>query len=102
MTAVKTFQLTLNKSDRAAIDWVGHRYSHGDELCNFLGQFDPGSDDYENDPWCLDSELTVELPNDEAVMSEYERLITEDNMACFSDELKHKLLTPLHHYLGGR
>lgn len=30
------YQLTLTSNERRAIDWVGHRYAHGDELGDVL------------------------------------------------------------------
>lgn len=102
MKTKTTFKLVLSKSDRDAIDWVGHRYSHGNELSDLLmsGECAVDGDDYENDPWHLPGEMTFEIPDNH--MSEYERLITEDSMACFSGSLKHKLMTPVQHWLSGR
>lgn len=95
------FPLTLNKDDRAAIDWIGHRYSHGDELAEFLCDCLPQGHSYEDFNFSdIEGDVQFDIPESE--MEEYERLITEDSMACFSDELKHKLMLPLHHFLGGR
>ncbi|MHC4300600.1 MAG: hypothetical protein ACYS7Y_25265 [Planctomycetota bacterium] len=30
------YTLTLTSAERKAIDWVGHRYAHGDDLSNVL------------------------------------------------------------------
>lgn len=95
------YYLTLTKKDRDAIDWIGHRYSHGDDLRRVLipcyvgdlmednrfirrmsYQFEDGS------PWDSWEDLTFQVP--EHLAWKIAELCREDGMACFSPKLLSK------------
>ncbi len=91
------FQLTLTRGERKAIDWVGFRYAHGDDLSDLL--YLCYVQDYENDPWHLDGDMTFDL---EAYhVEKLQAIIVEDNLACFSEDLRHKLNSVVHNFNRG-
>ena len=82
------YRLTLTKTERAMIDFVGGRYRHGTELSRLLcGECnsEPEAD------WDDDVEITFVIPEHTAwAMGE---IIEEDSLALFPDTLKAKLYT---------
>lgn len=83
------YELTLTKNERSAIDWIGHRYAHGDDLRE---QLDKSTiilphDDAE---WDGDYDITYQVP--ENVAWAINVIIAADNLACFSDDMISKLL----------
>lgn len=52
------YTLTLTKSERDAIDWVGNRYAHGDQLFRILISQNETSDD----DWDADKDILFSLP----------------------------------------
>ena len=56
-----SYQLTLSKSERDAIDFVGHRYSHGNDLYDLLwgGEVTSSPDEVE---WADDEKITFHIP----------------------------------------
>jgi hypothetical protein len=54
------YSLTLTADERAAIDWVGYRYSNGDELYNLLwGASKQSPDDAD---WDDPRDITFSIP----------------------------------------
>ncbi len=80
--------LTLTMEERQAIDWVGHRYSNGDDLFDLLQECN-------EEEWDIDSDITFTLPsNTLAEIAQNARDEDGDhqfNFPCFSDELTDKL-----------
>jgi hypothetical protein len=90
-------ELVLDRAERNAIDWIGYRYRHGDQLRDFLEEYMKPSpeqlkqwDDEDCFPWDSRGELRFEIPNMDLL--EMSEILIKDNMACFSGELKEKLL----------
>jgi hypothetical protein len=85
--------ITLTKPERSAIDWVGHRYRHGDDLRDVLEQAEVTNNvvglDF-NESWPGECDLTFNLT--EAQAWEVQTIINEDpRLACFADGLAGKL-----------
>jgi hypothetical protein len=80
------YRLTLTKSERAAIDWVGHRDWNGDPLSSILLDCMP-----EDVEWGDDGDITFEIPEHKAW--EINDLYTEADYLIphFAPELAHKL-----------
>jgi hypothetical protein len=76
------YKLTLTYDERMAIDWVGHRYSHGDDLAKLL--------DDSNDEWTERKDIEFTVP--EHIAWDIQAICEEDNLTCFSDEFKLKLI----------
>lgn len=51
------YQLTLTYSERQAIDFVGHRYSHGHELASLLAECTE-----ELEKWTEKGDMTFNIP----------------------------------------
>lgn len=83
------YALTLTHEERKAIDWVGHRYAHGDELREILDACDTVSDD--DCSWGGDEELTFVIPEHKAW--DIQSIGEESNWRwdCFSPGLVSKL-----------
>lgn len=79
------YRLTLTREERRAIDWIGHRYAHGDDLFDILIDFVVGEQE-----WCELGDMTFEIP--ESSVEGIRRIIDEDNLACFSTSLVEKLM----------
>lgn len=82
--------LTLTKAERAAMDWVGGRYSHGFALCEFLCDCQTNRDD-EDDIWDYDGDVTFTVP--EHLAWSIVDIINEDDqsLACFAGPFADKL-----------
>ena len=80
--------LILTASERRAMEWVGHRYSHGDDLVELLTLTA-----MDMDRWNSDETLAVHLR--ESLAWEVRDLLEESRegltYACFSDSLSAKL-----------
>lgn len=75
------YTLTLTYSERQAIDWIGGRYRHGDELANLLSELT-------NDEWHGPEDIVFSVPEHVAwTISE----IIDEGLDCFAPELQHKL-----------
>jgi len=90
------YQLTLTHDERMAIDWIGSRYSNGQDLKSLLCTCEyKGS--YTSDSW--NSEFTLVFWIPEHIAWEIsENASQEDgdlpyNFPCFSQDLTEKLLT---------
>jgi hypothetical protein len=82
------YTLTLTQSERQAIDWIGHRYAHGNDLYSLLwgGEviaFPPDAD------WDDCRPITFHIP--EHIAWEIQRIGEEDKWACFAPEFVNKL-----------
>jgi hypothetical protein len=79
-----SYTLTLTQAERKAIDWVGNRYRHGDELADILSASDcPGN-------WHDTGELTYTISEPDAWM--IREIIDEDwHLSCFARDLVDKL-----------
>lgn len=78
------YRLTLTKDERAAIDWVGYRYVHGDDFYKLLVH----ECEFEND-WDYDGDVTFSIP--EHVAWEMVDKLPEDDFACFAPEFESKM-----------
>jgi hypothetical protein len=77
------YKLTLTAEHRQAIDWVGHRYSHGSELFRLLwAECQPEGNEID---WESAEDITFELP--EHIAWEVHELIERDDCACLDGEL---------------
>lgn len=81
------YKLTLTSVERSAIDWIGPRYRHGDELFSVLAQDCVMSVDWDND---CDIDFTIP----EYAAWKIKEIVEEDDcsLACFADDLKAKLI----------
>lgn len=88
------YELTLNASERNAIDWIGNRYSHGDELKDILTDCKMTSDECNADDieWCGDYDITFHIPEHAMWTINDEIINGPDNLACFGNGLIDKLL----------
>jgi hypothetical protein len=87
------YKLTLARSERAAIDWVGHRDWNGDELYRLLwGQSDVSPADVD---WDTDCDATFSIP--ESVAWQIRELYEHhgSGIPCFADDLRGKIQTLL-------
>jgi hypothetical protein len=78
------YSLLLTYAEREAIGWIGNRYGHGVKLYRLL--IDNTSK--EDDNWYSKDDIEFKLP--ESVAWQISEIIEEDNLACFSDELRAK------------
>jgi hypothetical protein len=80
------YTLTLTSADRKAIDWIGHRYRHGDELYSLLwSECEQSPDDQD---WDSDQPIRFDIP--ENVAWQIVEIIGE-GLDCFSDDLRSRL-----------
>lgn len=87
------YELTLTISERKAIDWVGYRYSHGDDLKDALMDGQMKSDDCNSDDieWSGDYDITFVIP-EHVAWNINDILDAPDGLCCFSRELQSKLI----------
>lgn len=80
------YKLTLTKEERKAIDWIGHRYRHGNELRDIL-DYSPQTDGAELE-WDDGGAATYDLSESDAwTICE----IVEEGLDCFDPDLCAKL-----------
>lgn len=84
------YSLTLTKSERKAIDWVGGRYSHGDDLRRLLYQCEWVVLNLDEDGCEWDNSDVIEFRIPENVAWQIAEII-EEGLDCFSDDLCEKL-----------
>ena len=79
------YTLMLSGPERKAIDWIGHRYAHGDRLRSLLldCEYAPDAD------WDSGADLTFAVP--EHVAWQISDIIDRDQLACFAASLKERL-----------
>lgn len=68
------YTLTLTHEDRTSLVWIGHRYSHGDDLLSILNKCDYDYVEGECDTKCY------KIP--EHLAWELQEKIESDNLAC--------------------
>lgn len=82
------YQITLTKAERNAIDWVGHRYSNGDDLFRLLMEGMPITS-----VWSQQGDITFDLPEHVAwQIKENAEQEEGDGFPCFDDTLTTKFL----------
>lgn len=84
------YRLTLTSGERRAIDWVGNRYAHGDELYRLLWagckhMLPEGAD------WDSEEEITFIVPESIAWSIADIADQCDNRWDCFADELAAKL-----------
>lgn len=81
------YELLLTHSERAAIDWIGNRYSHGYDfyklLCDCTREPDVDWDDDRDILFTMRENIAWSIVD----------CLEEDEMACFADSLVQKLVT---------
>lgn len=83
------YKLTLTYDERRAIDFVGHRFTNGDELFRILWvKCEQDPDDVD---WDFKGEITFLVP--EHVAWEVQKICDEEAglWPCFSDDLARKM-----------
>lgn len=83
------YELTLTHSERQAMDWVGFRYPHGDELMHLLWVECESIPNDRN--WSDDGDIIFKIP--EHTAWEIHTLLTDSDFDCFSSEFEEKLRT---------
>ncbi len=83
------YHLTLTKSERAALDWVGGRYPHGHDLYKLL--FVDSTATPDDADWDSDCDIKFIIP--EHVAWQIGEMGREGNYLwdCFADDLAQKL-----------
>jgi hypothetical protein len=83
------YRLTLTKEERKAIDWIGNRYPHGNDLYLLLwAKSEPIPDDMD---WDAEGEMEFLIPEHIAWEIDAMGLGSCYKWDCFSDELVIKL-----------
>jgi hypothetical protein len=81
------YKLTLTQAERAAFDWIGNRYSNGDEMRRIIEQYPVNPDD----TWDSVGPVTFDLPEHAAWDIAF-RAEQEDNLfPCFAPDLTRKM-----------
>jgi hypothetical protein len=83
------YSITFTFEERKAIDWIGGRYSHGDDLAKLLTC--QGWQEPKKDCWGEPVDITFHLTENQAWG--IQEIVEQDSLACFSDELKFKFYT---------
>jgi hypothetical protein len=84
------YKLTLTESERAAFDWIGGRYSNGNDMRKIIEQYPV---DQDSGAWDNPGTVTFDLP--EHAAWEILELAEQDDrlFPCFASELKLKMLS---------
>ena len=87
------YKLMLTHSERQAIDWVGNRYGHGDDLFNILMgcEWKENDGDDEEVEWDTDYDITFEIPENLAWEIREIAESGEYMWDCFSSKLSEKM-----------
>lgn len=83
------YSLTLSKSERDAIDWVGGRYTNGENLYHLLwvhSDCSPSDAD-----WDYDGHLTFDVPEHVAWQIRVNAESEDGFWPCFAPELAQKM-----------
>jgi hypothetical protein len=87
MEDIMAYKLTLTETERDAFDWVGARYSNGDDMRRIFCEYLPEGMD-----WCQPGDITFDLP-EHAAWQIKELSEKDDNLfPCFSPDLVTKML----------
>jgi hypothetical protein len=89
--SIHYYKLTLTKSERDAIDWIGGRYAHGNDLRSILLGCETAMSNLMGSEWDEDIEIEFQIPEHRAW--EIAEIIHVDSLACFSEKLVNKLET---------
>ena len=84
------YTLTLTPAERSAIDWIGYRYNHGDQLYRILQRL---CDSFPVEAsWDDPRDITYRIP--EHAAWEIKSLCEPDDYAmdCFGPDLRSKLI----------
>lgn len=81
------YTLTLTQGERRAIDWIGDRYAHGNDLYYRLWHDSTAVPD--DADWDSPADITFTVP--ENVAWQIQEIVKADNLACFAPELVSKL-----------
>lgn len=92
------YKLTLSVGERKAIDWIGHRYAHGEYLRRMLDDSSvvryntPFNITEEDIFWDIDHEITFNIP--EHIAWEIRDIVYSNggSLECFDDEFRSKLI----------
>lgn len=86
------YTLTLTYAERKAIDWVGYRYEHGDNLRDLLEEAESKvNSDYDCDKWEEPIDITFHIPENLAWAINEIGEECEFRWDCFAEELAEKL-----------
>ena len=81
------YHLTLTAGERKAIDWVGHRYAHGDDLYDVLAS----ADNWDHEEWDSSYSITFTLSEPQAWEVAEIRSACDGLWDCFDDDLRWKM-----------
>ena len=86
------YNLLLTGDERSAIDWIGNRYDHGDDLRGLLTECEMVADEIESEyiEWSGDYDIEFFVP--EHVAWAINEIIDNGNLECFAYPLVSKLL----------
>lgn len=76
------YTLTLNQDDRRAIDWIGDRYSHGNDLKRVL--VDEAVTAVPDQVWESDLSITYHLPESKAW--QVKEIVEDGNLDCINPD----------------
>ena len=95
------YTLTLTHDERQAIDWIGHRYAHGDKFarllldCEWIEVSGSGSWLRKNDTleWDFTGSIMFEIP--ENLAWQMRDMFEEEDFQfdCLSEDFAHKLMS---------
>ena len=83
------YPLTLTLDEHKAIDWIGYRYSHGDDLHDLLAITEWNHSDGDGKFWEDEGDITFDFQK-EWMAWKAKELLEQDNMACFAPSLVNK------------
>lgn len=80
------YTLTLTRAERNAFDWIGNRYSNGNDMSDYFSECLK-----EDESWDDDGDLVFNIP--ESIAWEIKELAENDDMLfpCFADALRIKM-----------
>ncbi len=84
------YSLTLTKSERDAIDWVGGRYTNGNDLHDLLENAIDAIET-QTDAWNDDTDITFRVPEAVAWSIHEMRDGNDGQWPCFSDDFTRKM-----------
>jgi hypothetical protein len=91
---MKMYTLTLTITEQKAINWIGNRYRHGNDLYNLLvlctWEFEGQRGGDTEWAWGM-HDITFKIP--ESIAWQIVDIIEDENerLSCFANELKNKL-----------
>ncbi len=78
------YKLSLTKSERDAIDWVGHRYANGNDFADLLLQCMPENTEWD-DPYSITFQILEHLA------WRIQEIADESGWTCFAGSFVEKL-----------